>query len=236
MASPLPPPHGASGPYGDPNQEYPYQQRHSQSDSYGQEQAPPQVANTQQGYPQQAYPQNMQTPPSSAPPASSMPSGYTGRGRRRGYAEEQYEFGAGANSGLTPATNPALGQGMGGYPSQQEQQGQFVSPMGGMPPPMSSQPAYGVPPGLSGVGAGNIAAGGYEPPSGYAGPGMGSITQSFGQMGLNQAGGIQKPQPLVQLFTVDLMQQPFSVAELEFPPPEIVLPPNVWSPSTIVSP
>lgn len=116
---------------------------------------------------------------------------------------------------------------MGGYPGpQQEQQAQFISPMGGASPAMGTpQSGYGMQPGMSGVGAGNIQAGGYEPPGGSGG--MAGVTQQFGQMGLGQQGGIQKPQALNHLYSVDLMQQPFNVAELEFPPPEIVLPPNV---------
>lgn len=125
------------------------------------------------------------------------------------------------------------GAGMGGYPAH-DQTPQLFSPMGGPAPSMGAQPSYGMPQGNSGVGAGNIAAGGYEPPGGA--PGMGGVTQQFGQMGLGQQGGIQKPAALNYLYTVDLMQQPFNVAELEFPPPEIVLPPNVWNSSLFILP
>lgn len=120
---------------------------------------------------------------------------------------------------------------MGGYPGpqqqQQQQEAQFISPMGGAAPAMGvQQQGYGMAPGLSGVGAGNIQQGGYEPPG--APVAMAGVTQQFGQMGMGQQGGIQASQALNHLYSVDLMQQPFNVAELEFPPPEIVLPPNVW--------
>ncbi|CAZ83833.1 unnamed protein product [Tuber melanosporum] len=223
MASPPPPP-----PYSDPNQ-HAYPQGYAQPDPYGQQQAPPAAGGYSQDppYGQQAYGQPAPTPQASGPPppAGSAPGPHGGRGKRRGYAEEQYDFGAGANAGLTPAQNPLYaGQSMGGYPNTQEQQqSQFVSPMGGAPPVMGAQGGYGVPQGMSGAGAGNIAAGGYEP---VGAPGMGGVTQSFGQMGLTPAGGIQKVQSLNTLFPIDLMQQPFNVAELEIPPPEIILPPN----------
>jgi len=222
MPSPPPPAPGAA-PYGDTSQ-YAHQQGYAQPDPYGQQQAPPAAG----GYGQApSYGQPASTPQASGPPpAVSVPGSHGGRGKRRGYAEEQYDFGAGANAGLTPAQNPLYaGQSMGGYPNAQEQQhSQFVSPMGGAPPAMGAQGGYGVPQGMSGAGAGNIAAGGYEP---TGAPGMGGVTQSFGQMGLTPAGGIQKAQSLNPLFTIDLMQQPFNVAELEIPPPEIILPPNV---------
>lgn len=119
---------------------------------------------------------------------------------------------------------------MGGYPGSQQhqQEAQFVSPMGGAPAVGTQQPGYGMAPGLSGVGAGNIQQGGYEPPGA---PGMAGVTQQFGQMGMGQQGGIQATQALNHLYSVDLMQQPFNVAELGFPPPEIMLPPNVWDSS-----
>ena len=227
MASPPPPPPGAA-PYGDTNQ-YAHQQGYAQPDPYGQQQAPPAAGGYGQAppYGQQAFGQPAPTPQASGPPppAGSAPGPHGGRGKRRGYAEEQYDFGAGANAGLTPTQNPLYaGQSMGGYPNAQEQQqNQFVSPMGGASP-AGAQGGYGVPQGMSGVGAGNIAAGGYES---AGASGMGGVTQSFGQMGLTPAGGIQKVQSLNPLFTIDLMQQPFNVAELEIPPPEIILPPNV---------
>lgn len=51
-------------------------------------------------------------------------------------------------------------------------------------------------------------------------------------MGMGSAPA-QQPVPaaravsLNQLYPTDLLNQPFNVAELDFPPPPIVLPPNV---------
>lgn len=230
MASP-PPNQGPGGPYGDPNA-YQYgqpQQPYAQPDPYAQQQQQ-QQSYGQPGYTPQGYPPTgAPTPPNAGPPPpGSAAGGHGGKTRRRGYAEEQYDFGAGANAAGTPSSQGGMpGVGMGGYPGpQQEQQTQFISPMGGASPAMGmQQPGYGMQPGLSGVGAGNIQTGGYELPGA---PGMAGVTQQFGQMGLGQQAGIQKPQALNHLYSVDLMQQPFNVAELEFPPPEIVLPPNVW--------
>lgn len=165
----------------------------------------------------------------SGPPG--VTAGHGAKNRRRGYAEEQYDFGAGANAAGTPSSQGGVpGAHMGGYPGpqqQHQQEAQFISPMGGTAPAMGvQQQGYGMAPGLSGAGAGNIQQGGYEPPG--APVGMVGVTQQFGQMGMGQQGGIQASQALNHLYSVDLMQQPFNVAELEFPPPDIVLPPNVW--------
>lgn len=248
-----PPP---GGPYVDPNQQYQPQQPYAQPDPYAQ-QAPPGAA----GYPGQPGQPVPPTPPTSAPPTSAPPpsaagASYGGRGKRRGYAEQQYEFGTGGNVGAgagapTPGMPPAApypgtpvgypGAQMGGYPQEQMQQPQYGQPMAQYGQPMA-QPGY-MPPGASGVGAGNIAAaaGGYDP----SGAGVTGMTDQFSQMGMGgppmgspmmqqqQPGGIQKAQPLNQLFTVDLMQQPFNVAELDFPPPEIILPPNVRTTSCV---
>jgi len=103
-----------------------------------------------------------------------------------------------------------------GYVDSAQQQPQFVQPMG------MQQPGY-----PAAVG------GGYDP--------VGGMAQQFGQLGLGGAPPVpatatqmmpqpmraQKAQGLNQLFTVDLMQQPFNATELDHPPPEIILPPNV---------
>ena len=57
------------------------------------------------------------------------------------------------------------------------------------------------------------------------------MTQQFSQMDMSQ-----KPQPqaapqrgpvLNQLYPTDLLNQPFNVQELDYPPPPAILPPNV---------
>jgi protein transport protein SEC24 len=235
MASP--PPSGA--PYVDPNQQYPYQQLPpGQADPYQQQQPPAQYGQSPQpGYPPQqpGYPQA--APGLVPPPVAGAPQ--AGRGKRRGYAEQQYDFGQGANSALTPTAGGGPYQGgpggpgypgaqpVAGYPQdpaqqQQQQQQQFIQPMG------VQQPSY---PGV----ASPSTLGGYDPTGGVAG-----VTQQFGQMGMGgapatqqtpqmmpQPQGMQKAQGLNPLITVDLMHQPFNVAELDLPPPEIILPPNV---------
>jgi protein transport protein SEC24 len=83
--------------------------------------------------------------------------------------------------------------------------------------------------------------GGYQPPDGgYPSPGVppgnvAGITQGMGQMGMGGPGpAVAQPQQagvrpvtLNQLYPTDLLNQPFNVAELELPPPLIILPPNV---------
>jgi hypothetical protein len=56
------------------------------------------------------------------------------------------------------------------------------------------------------------------------------MTQQFSQMNVSQ--GQQPPPPakapvLNQLYPTDLSNQPFNVAELDYPPPPAILPPNV---------
>jgi protein transport protein SEC24 len=57
----------------------------------------------------------------------------------------------------------------------------------------------------------------------------------LGQMGMGGAAqpaaqpqpAVARPAVLNQLYPTDLLNQPFNVAELELPPPPIILPPNV---------
>jgi protein transport protein SEC24 len=163
------------------------------------------------------------------PPAVGASSAAHGRGKRRGYAEQQYEFGQGANAALTPSS------GGGAYPSGQPYQAAQPGP--GYPPE-APQPPYGQPMAapVGYPGAPMPAVGGYDPTGG-----VGGMAQQFGQMSMGgtpmqqppqmmpQPQGMQKTQGLNQLITVDLMQQPFNAAELDLPPPEIILPPNVRS-------
>lgn len=154
-----------------------------------------------------------------------------GKKKKRAYAAGAFDVGSGANAGVG-GQPPAGGQfGMppapqyGGYPQQPEQPQGFQQPGYGAPQ-APQQPAYG----------------GYQPPApGQApvpAPGVGGITQGVANM---QMGGQQPPQPpaqapaarqqgpLNQLYPTDLLNQPFNVAELDLPPPPIILPPNVSS-------
>lgn len=206
------------------------QQGYPQTDAYGQPQYNEQ--------PQQPGFENATSPP---PPAGHVDAG--GKKKKRGYATQAYDFGAGANSALgnAPPAGGAFQQGgvapaFGGYPAAAEAPSAFGVPYAANAGvPAAAQPSYGQPlsPGV----------GGYQPPdAGYPGPGAPSsaaagITQGMGQMGLGaqQPGQVQQGQgsaatrqmPLNQLYPTDLLNQPFNVAELELPPPPIILPPNV---------
>ncbi|KAI5807246.1 hypothetical protein BZA77DRAFT_330803 [Pyronema omphalodes] len=217
MASPPPP----GAPYADPNQQYQSQQYpQGPADPYQQQQPPAQwYPSQQQGFGAPPGAPGAGAPP---PPGGAAPSG---RGKRRGYAEQSYEFGMGANAALTPAVGGGAYSGPSQVPGappavygqEQYQQPQFVSPMG------MQQPTYGSPsPG---------AMGGYDP--------VGGMTQQFGQMGMGgqapmhpapqmmpQPLGNQQAQGLNPLVTVDLMHTPFNAAELDLAPPSIILPPN----------
>ncbi|KAK4574006.1 COPII subunit [Recurvomyces mirabilis] len=177
-----------------------------------------------------------------------------GAKKKRAYAGQAYEFGAGGNAqlggqqaagGQYPGSPAPAAAGY-GYPAQQ----QPAQPSYGMP----QQPAYGEPnaqqqpaqPGYGGqpgYGAPQQQAG-YEPQQpafsaqGAANmlqQGVAGVTQGFAQMGM---GGGATPQPqqaqpqsavrLNPLMPVDVSQngQPFHVSDLDQPPPPIILPPN----------
>jgi protein transport protein SEC24 len=72
---------------------------------------------------------------------------------------------------------------------------------------------------------------GAAPAVGGGGAGVAGMTQQFSQMDMSQ-----KPAPqaapqrgpvLNQLYPTDLLNQPFNVQELDYPPPLAILPPNV---------
>jgi protein transport protein SEC24 len=156
----------------------------------------------QEGYGQQpvAYGAPVQQPGEA--PASQ---GHTGGRKKRAYAGEAFEFGSGANAAL--GGQPPAGGAYGAYPPQ--------------------QPAYGADP--------SQMAQGYAPP---VAPGVAQMTQQFGAMGVTdphlmppqpapQAPQAPRAVPLNQLYPTDLLTQPFNVAELDYPPPPIVLAPGV---------
>lgn len=212
------------------------------------------MAAPQGGYPPQGYPQQegysheqsqaYDGQPSVSPtqanaPAQGLGSAAAGR-KKRAYAGQAYEFGVGANSAL--GGQQQAGGAHGGYPQQPQQQNQSGYPQApygadqaqaqNMPP----APIYGQ------SDAANV--GGYQPPaptypSHGAGPalgggGVGGMTQQFGQMGMGEKPMIAPQQPQMQqgqrlnaLYPTDLLNQPFNVAELDYPPPPVILPPNV---------
>lgn len=163
--------------------------------------------------------------------------------KKRGYAAQAFEVGSGANAavggqmqgsgqqyGMPAAQQPVA---YGNYP-QPDAQHQAPGPgyqYSQAPVQPQQQVSYGY----------------QAPDQGYAsagpqpsGPGVAGITQGMGGM---QLGGQPQQQyqqpgqaftqqparvgPLNQLYPTDLMNNPFSVSELDLPPPPIVLPANV---------
>jgi protein transport protein SEC24 len=213
------------------------------------------MAAPQDGYPGQGYPPQdpyaQQSPvqpgfggPTPPPPAGAHEA-EGAKKKKRGYAAQAYDFGAGANSALggqaqgggqfPPPQAPAYG----GYPQQPEPQPAYGAPQYGAqvggPAPGAPAPGYG-------GGAPYVGGVGYQAPdAGYPGPGapatggVAGITQGMGQMGMGGAAqpaaqpqqAAARPTALNQLYPTDLLNQPFNVAELELPPPPIILPPNV---------
>ena len=199
----------------------------------------------QPGYPPQGYLNNEQygnAPQSeyeggTAPThAGAQPAPAGGR-RKRQYAGQAYDFGAGANSALGGQApgggsfSSAPGVQYEGYNAPVEQASYQQPAYGGeyAAPAAVGQPSYGQP---------APAIGGYQPPDvGYpshgaisAAGGVSGITQGMGSMGIQpqQAATAAQQRPhLNQLYPTDMLNQPFNVAELDLPPPPIVLPPNV---------
>ncbi|KAI9799665.1 MAG: COPII subunit [Phylliscum demangeonii] len=210
---------------------------HHHPDPYAQSN-PPQYDDSQ--------PQGYDVPGAGAPgephPAPGAPGAGPAQRKKRAYAGQAYDFGAGANAGIggQPAGGvdypgaPALSYG--GYPQQPQPPG-YPGPGYGptQSPPMPAGPEF------QQQHAGG-AVGGYQPPDpayphqalpAGMGGGMAAMTNQFGQMNV----GAQPPQPplqqmhhrtqpLNQLHATDLINQPFHVSELELPPPPIILPPN----------
>ncbi|MCJ1254153.1 COPII subunit [Lignoscripta atroalba] len=211
------------------------------------------MAQPQPGYPPQEYPnQDQYTQPgeqygnnvqtghegATSPLQDSAPATSAAARRKRNYAGQAYDFGAGANSaprgqhqpGGSFSGPPAVGYG--GYSPQAQQPG-------------IQQPGYGAGYGApSSMGTSNYgqpppAVGGYQPPEAMypthgAPPMSGGVTDiTHGMNNLGMGGQaplanqplLQRPQ-LNQLYPVDLLNQPFNVSELDLPPPPIILPPD----------
>ncbi|KAM5506708.1 COPII subunit [Microsporum canis] len=152
-----------------------------------------------------------------APPQDSAHAPAPSHGRKkRAYANQAFDFGVGANAALNQGGESY------GYPATQQPQGYSQ----GVPYP-GQQPAQAPAANYPGTDAGYQApAPTYPPPPG---PGIAQVTQQMGQMSMgdqHQQPGMQRPMQLNQLYPTDLLTQPFNVAELEYPPPPIVLPPN----------
>lgn len=214
------------------------------------------MAAPQEGYPAQAYPpadpyaqQSPEQPgfdTTFPPPPSGHHEHEVGKKKKRGYAAQAYDFGAGANAALGGQPQgggqfqPAQALAYGGYPQQQQQQQPELQPaygapqygaQPGVPAPGAPVPGYG-----GGVGGYQVPDAGYPVPGAPAPAGISGITQGMGQMGIGGSTAPPAAQPqqaavrpavLNPLFTTDLLNQPFNVAELDLPPPPIILPPNV---------
>lgn len=172
----------------------------------------------QEGYAQPAY--GSPDPAQSPVPPQGAPLAQAGK-KKRTYAGEAFEFGSGANAAL--GGQPTAGGAYGAYP-QQAQPVAYQQPApayGGADPSQMQQappaPAYGH----------------------QASGSISGMTQQFGAMGMSEphhvlppqqqqpAAAAQRPVQLNTLYPTDLISQPFNVAELDYPPPPILLPPGV---------
>ena len=199
---------------------------------------PPNGQSGHEQYHQEQYDPNQQEVPESMSPAQGGPPTHTAGGRRkRNYAGQAYDFGAGANSALGGQQ-----QGGGAYPG---------------PPGMQPQPQPGYPPAIYGsnpVSPGMGGAPGYgQPPSTIGGyhspdpaypthgaptpqPGMAGVTQGVSNLAMGgqgqsvplaMQGQVQGRPAMNQLVPNDLLNQRLDVSELSRPPPQINLPLNV---------
>ena len=199
----------------------------------------------QSGYDQQQYEQYdpNQQDGAEVPGPGTTPAPSAAAKKKRHYAGQAYEFGVGGNAALggqqvgggqyppPPAPN------YGGYGGQSQQAGHTA-------PGYGSGPASPAVVGSQGYGQQAQAVGGYQSPEpAYPAqgvpppqqPGVGGITQGMGAMTVgNQTqhqsqmqGQMHSRPPMNQLYPTDILNSPLNVAELDLPPPPIILPPNV---------
>lgn len=220
------------------------------------------MASGQPGYPPQGqgqYEQEAAQPydgGAAQPAYDQQAAPAAGPKKKRAYAGQAFEFGVGANAaGQQP---PAGGVYAGAQPAAYGYGPQQGQPMG------YQQPGYGDAaaqvPQAPGVGAPYAQPGyGAPAPSAYQAPeaaypahgatsmlqgGVTGVTQQFSQMGMGMSQ--QPPAPaqavpamrLNPLQPVDISAQgaPFNVADLDLPPPPIILPPNVCTAQLKVAP
>lgn len=156
--------------------------------------------------------------------AAAQPPVAGGHKKKRAYAGQAFQFGVGPNSSAAasqyaqthgPATTPHGAQPYPGVPATAYN---AAPPYPGAPvTPVDPATVYQQPP--------------VYPATGYNAPpqmaGMDQITQGFGQMNMGYGDpGAIPPLRLNDLYPADL-SQPFNPAEIDFPPPPIVLPPDV---------
>jgi protein transport protein SEC24 len=178
-------------------------------------------------------------PPSSTAPPPILPSEVdnTTKKKKRGYAAQAYEIGTGANAGMAPGQAPLTSYGIsshgghgapwGGTTTYDAQQagGYGSTPQWGSQQPLD-QPGVGYPAPDSYYGAAGE-------PTRHGGANVADITPGMASMQFSGSGQQQQQdQPgqhaprLNQMYTTDLISQPFIASELDLPPPPIVLPPN----------
>lgn len=197
-------------------------------------------------YPQDQYGQQEQPGFGAPQPQAGQQEAETAgaKKKKRGYAAQAYDFGGGANAALggqPPAggqlqTAQAPGYG-GGYGQPVEQQPLMGAPAAQYGAPVTPGFAPAAPYGQQAPQQYGGGVGYQAPDAGYPAQGapnsggVAGITQGVKDMGV---GGPQlamapgsRPAVLNQLYPTDLLNQPFNVAELDLPPPPIVLPPNV---------
>lgn len=189
---------------------------------------------------QEQYDPNQHEIPQNSSPAQDgpppPPTGGTGGRRKRNYAGQAYDFGAGANSALGGQQ-----QGGGAYPGAPGMQSQ---PQPGYPGPVyGSLPASPAIVGAPGYGQPPPAVGGYQPPDpAYpthgappTQPGMAGVTQGMSNLAVgsqaqtapqSMQGQLQGRPAMNQLIPTDLLNQQLDVSELSRSPPQINLPPH----------
>ena len=180
-------------------------------------------------YPQQPHGQPVQ-PQAGTPPPAAHPNEGEHKKKKRGYAAQAFDFGTGANvaaAAAPPTAAPAAAQY--GMPQQ-------PAAYGGYPQPEPQAAAAGYPGQAYGMQQPAApVAGGYQAPDAYYGApgaapgGVAGVTAGMAQMQVGQQPMAQAPQTVAlnQLYPTDLLNQPFNVTELDYPPPPIILPPNV---------
>lgn len=187
------------------------------------------------GYDQNQQPEQVHSEaPGQAPETTAG-----GKKKKRAYAAGAFDVGSGANAtvGGQPVGAPYGMPAPAGAPSY----GSYAEPqqpMYGAQPGMPQQPAYGQP---------------VSQPQAYpdpaqgqhgAAPNVGDITQGMANM--NTGGAPMQPTQMPQqpnrpsmlntLYPTDLLSNAFNVAELDLPPPPIVLPSNVRADKTSLIP
>ena len=166
-----------------------------------------------------------------SPVQGAAPAASAAARRKRQYAGQAYDFGAGANAplgGQQQAGGPP-GAGFGGH-AQQLQQATYPSygygAEQGAAAPVAS-PTFGQPSASAPVGAYSAPEAGY-PTHGLAPGGVNAITHGMSNMAVGSSPQSMASRPtLNQLYPTDLLNQPFNVTELDLPPPPILLPANV---------